>query len=60
MAAGSSGIYELAGAISASEEAIEKDVCLKKSVEAGGEGKREISNQKKVVNMSHRHFKLAA
>lgn len=40
MAAGSSGIYELAGAISASEEAIEKDVCLKKSVEGGGEGKR--------------------
>lgn len=30
MAAGSNGIYELAGAISASEEAIEKDVCLKK------------------------------
>jgi len=27
MAAGSNGIYELAGAISASEEAIEEDVC---------------------------------
>lgn len=31
MAAGSNGIYELAGgAISAGEEAIEKDVCKKK------------------------------
>lgn len=30
MAAGNNGIYELAGAISGSEEAIEKDVCLKK------------------------------
>lgn len=36
MAAGSSGIYELAGAISASEEAIEKDVCLKKKCWGGG------------------------
>lgn len=46
MAAGSSGIYELAGAISASEEAIEKDVCLKKSVGGGRRQKINIQPEK--------------
>lgn len=48
MAAGSSGIYELAGAISASEEAIEKDVCLKKSVEGGEKAKDKYPTRKKL------------
>lgn len=48
MAAGSSGIYELAGAISASEEAIEKDVCLKKSVEGREKAKDKYPTRKKL------------
>lgn len=59
MAAGSNGIYELAGAISASEEAIEKDVCLKKKETKNWGGKKAKDKYPSRKKLSICHFELA-